>query len=239
MNTPERRSLAGVKGPALHLSSGVWAGLLSGLVVGGLGGRLAMFVLRLTSDPSLHGRLTDDDFTIGSFTTATLFLVGFTMAVGVIGGLFYLLIRGWLPLRRRPLLFALFTSLVGGAIVIEPGGIDFSRVEPHALSIVFFILLPGLYGMSVGYLAERLLARERSSTAGKVAAFVPLIGAAILGPFGVVVIALALVGWVLSQRFPVVAWWGSASVAAVGRSVLLVVTALSAAVLGGDIAEIL
>lgn len=41
------------------------AGLIAGALVGGLGGRIAMFILRLTSDPSLRGLTTDDDFTIG------------------------------------------------------------------------------------------------------------------------------------------------------------------------------
>ena len=41
------------------------AGAVAGLAIGGVGGRLAMLLLRLTSDPSLRGLPTDDDFTIG------------------------------------------------------------------------------------------------------------------------------------------------------------------------------
>jgi hypothetical protein len=60
-------------------------GALTGAVIGGVGGRLAMFVLRLMSDPSLHGRETDDGFTIGVISGATLFLVGLTAFLGVAG----------------------------------------------------------------------------------------------------------------------------------------------------------
>ena len=38
---------------------------MAGLLVGGVGGRVAMLLLRLTSDPRLRGLETDDGFTIG------------------------------------------------------------------------------------------------------------------------------------------------------------------------------
>jgi hypothetical protein len=61
------------------LSAVLAAGALTGALIGGVGGRLAMLILRLTSDPSLHGLETDDGFTIGIVSTSTLFLVGLTM----------------------------------------------------------------------------------------------------------------------------------------------------------------
>ena len=64
--------------PGATLASGVTGGFVCGLLIGGVGGRLAMFVLRLTSDPSLRGARTDDDFIIGVFTSQTLFLLGVT-----------------------------------------------------------------------------------------------------------------------------------------------------------------
>jgi ABC-type maltose transport system permease subunit len=39
---------------ARRLSAGVVGGLATGALIGGVGGRLAMFVLRVTSDPSLQ-----------------------------------------------------------------------------------------------------------------------------------------------------------------------------------------
>jgi hypothetical protein len=76
-------------------------GALTGAVIGGVGGRLAMFVLRLMSDPSLHGRETDDGFTIGVISGATLFLVGLTAFLGVAGALVYAATRSWVPARLR------------------------------------------------------------------------------------------------------------------------------------------
>ena len=51
-----------------RLSVAMAAGLACGAVVGGVGGRLAMFLLRLTSDAALRGIKTDDDFVIGRFS---------------------------------------------------------------------------------------------------------------------------------------------------------------------------
>lgn len=79
------------------LATGALSGLVCGALVGGLAGRLAMLVLRLTSDPSLRGLKTDDDFVIGAITPATLFLLFSTAAFGMFGGAVYLALRGWLP----------------------------------------------------------------------------------------------------------------------------------------------
>jgi hypothetical protein len=43
------------------------AGVVSGLVVGGIGGRLAMALLA-AKNPEDHGTLTDDEFVMGQFT---------------------------------------------------------------------------------------------------------------------------------------------------------------------------
>lgn len=54
-------------------SPALLVGLVTGLLIGGVGGRLAMFVLRLTSSETLHGLETDDGFIVGSFTSDTFF----------------------------------------------------------------------------------------------------------------------------------------------------------------------
>ena len=115
---------------ARRVSAGVVGGLATGALIGGVGGRLAMFVLRVTSDPSLHGLETDDGFTIGRFSGETLFLVLATAALGVIGGLLYLAVRPWLPERWRAALTGVFGGIVGGALFISPDGIDFTLLDP-------------------------------------------------------------------------------------------------------------
>lgn len=199
---------------------------------------MAMFLLRVTSDPSLNGRLTDDDFEIGAFTGSSIFLIALCTAAGVLGGLFYLVVRTWLPETRRMLLFGAFGGLVGGAAVVEPGGIDFTRVEPRPLSIALFILLPALYGMSVSFLAERFLTKKETRTSTLIA-FLPLLGLAILGPVGLAVAVVAFIGWMLNFRLPVVTWWSSPWVTQLGRIGLAGIAAFCLLTLTLDITEIL
>src|SRR5213592_1070207 len=113
-------------GAARRLSTALWAGLLCGAVIGGGGGRFAMFLLRVTSSASLHGLETDDGFSIGRFSGATIFLIVVTAVFGALGGVLYLGVRKWIPYRYRPLAMGLFGGAVGGAIVIRPGGLDFT-----------------------------------------------------------------------------------------------------------------
>src|SRR5687768_17596769 len=82
---------------AQYLVQGLLWGALGGFLIAGIGGRLAMLVLRLTSDPALAGTPTDDDFTIGAITGDTLFLLLLGSLAGAMGGVVYSLVRIWLP----------------------------------------------------------------------------------------------------------------------------------------------
>lgn len=228
-----------VRGPAAHLSAGVWGGILCGFLIGGIGGRLAMFLLRVTSDPSLSGLETDDGFLIGSFTGSTFFLVALCTAGGLLGGLFYLVIRGWIPRPYRPVAMAVFLGAAGGATIIKPDGIDFTLVEPHALSVALFIALPALYGAALSYVVELFLDRkERRTKPWGALALVPLAGLALVGPIGVMVLALAMAGWMLNLRFPVTDLWVSRWVTMAGRVALAAVTCGTVATLVADIGAI-
>src|SRR5439155_4938327 len=93
----------------------IGAGAIVGLVIGGVGGRLVMLVLRLTSDSSVQGVLTDDGFRIGQFTTATIFLLTVTAGLGGATSALYLFVRGALPRPGRAIVWGLFMGLYGGA----------------------------------------------------------------------------------------------------------------------------
>jgi hypothetical protein len=75
----------------------VVAGISVGVVVGGVGSRVAMLVLRLTSPDHVRGVTSDDGFTIGRVTlsgTYNLLLLG--AAVGIIGAAAYRVVAPWL-----------------------------------------------------------------------------------------------------------------------------------------------
>ena len=75
----------------------VVAGLSVGILVIGLGGRLAMLLLRLTSPDDVVGVTSDDGFEIGRTTlggTYNLLVVG--AGVGLIGAVAYVAVAPWL-----------------------------------------------------------------------------------------------------------------------------------------------
>jgi hypothetical protein len=150
------------------------AGFLAGALIGGVGGRLAMFVLRLTSTDAVRGIASDDGFIIGEFTTDTIFLVVFMAAIGLGLGILYLVVRRWLPVQRRPLQGAVFFGVVRGASVIKPGGIDFTFLSPLWLAVVMFIVLPAAFGAAMVAGAEWLLAHPDKWRIGRMAVLLPL-----------------------------------------------------------------
>ncbi|HEY7478785.1 MAG TPA: hypothetical protein VIB62_11175 [Actinomycetota bacterium] len=225
-----------------RIAAGVLGGFVAGAVVGGIGGRIAMFVLRLTSDPALHGRQTDDGFVIGELSSATLFLVGFTAALGVLGALFYLVVRGWLPATWRAPLAGVFGGIVGGALVIQPGGIDFTLLEPLWLAIAMFIALPALFGVVMSLLVERFRAPDSGFARSRVwfLGLVPLIAIVFSGVRVLAVAAVVLAAWLLRRAVPdVAAWWRSAPVVWTGRVALVAFTGWALTILVSDVIEIL
>jgi len=174
---------------------GAAAGAIAGLVVGGVGGRLAMLLLRLTSPELVIGATSDDGFEIGVVTTQTLgLLAGMTM-LGAVNGVLYAAIRDWLPRRLRLPLWALVAAALGGARIVHEDGVDFTLLEPAALAIALFVLLPGAAAALVVLLVERWIDREPFSER-RLDVFVVV--AALCGTFalvvGVLVGVAALVG---------------------------------------------
>jgi hypothetical protein len=227
---------------ARRISAASVGGLVSGALVGGVGGRLAMLVLRITSDDSLHGVESDDGFVMGQISFATMFLLVATAMLGVLGALFYLAVRSWLPQRRRALLTGVFGGIVGGAVVITTDGIDFSLLEPLPLAIVFFIALPAAYGVAMSNLVERRLRDTTATDSSRwwVLGLIPLIGFGLLGPTGLLVIVIVVAPWVIHRAAPGVASaWRSEIAAWIGRVVLLAVTAISLVALVRDVTQIL
>jgi hypothetical protein len=131
----------------------VFAGVFLGVVVGGLGGRLAMLILRLTSPDSVTGILTDDGFEIGQVTLlGTLSLIALAAIFGVVGAVAYALVRPWLigPAWFRNLTCAVGAGAVVGSALIHADGIDFVVLKPAWLAIALFVAIPACFGALIG-----------------------------------------------------------------------------------------
>ena len=224
------------------LAAGVLGGFATGAVIGGVGGRVAMFALRLTSSPTLSGVETDDGFTIGVVSGATVFLVALTGFAGVLGGIVYLGVRGWLPARWRPWITGVAMGIVGGAVVIRPDGLDFTLLEPLPLAVAMFIAIPAAYGVALSLMVERLLRGDsivRRSRAW-IVGLVLLAPLALTGALGVGLIAVIIASWLLHRWKP---WtgvlWHSTVVTWAGRAILVALVAFSLIELVRDVSEVL
>lgn len=137
------------------------AGAFCGVVVAGFGGRLMMFVLRLTSPDGIQGLLTDDGFRIGEFSfLSTLGLVTIGATTGVVGAGAYLLVRPWLlgPLWLRRLAVTLAGGAIGGTLLVSPDGNDLRLLEPRWLAVALCVVLGAAFAYAVGVVADRVAA---------------------------------------------------------------------------------
>ena len=129
------------------------AGIPVGVLVAGLGSRLAMLLLRLTSPDRVIGVTSDDGFKIGRVTasgTYNLLLLG--AAVGIIGAGVYQMVANWLigPTWFRRVTTGLASAAVVGSMLVHADGIDFTVLKPTWLAIGLFVALPGLFGVVIG-----------------------------------------------------------------------------------------
>lgn len=157
--TAERPSLVdAVLGSA---GSGAMAGAIGGFLWGGIGGRVAMRLVFLTSDDRVRGLTSDDGFEIGRFSPDTIALVVFATILGTIAGVLYGLVRTQLRGPRWLLAIAVGTAvgLGGGGLLVHADGVDFRVLEPLWLTVGLFVAIPAVWGVTVVHLAERLLTR--------------------------------------------------------------------------------
>lgn len=141
------------------------AGIPTGVLVAGAGGRLAMFLLRLSSPDSVVGVTSDDGFEIGRFTlggTYNLLMLG--AVVGVIGAAAYRAVRPWLlgPTWFRRCSVAAASGAVVGSMLIHADGIDFRLLKPSWFAVGLFVALPAVFGGVIAVVVDRVSARAPS-----------------------------------------------------------------------------
>lgn len=148
---------------ARRLAAITAVGGLLGLLIGGVGGRLAM-VLLARLNPQVTGVTSDDGFRIGQLTmadTINLLLIG--AGFGVVGAGVYAVVRN---LRVGPHWFQVLSIAVGpavvvGAAIVHTDGVDFRLLGPPWLAIGLFLVIPGGYAALLTLFAEPLLEGNR------------------------------------------------------------------------------
>lgn len=177
----------------------VASALLSGILVMGAGGRLAMRLLGATAGDAAQGRLTEADEIVGEVTLGGT--IGFVFFVGVLSGLvttaMWFAVRRFLPGRWvGGALFGAGLLVVFGTRVepLRSDNADFDLLGPWWLSIATFTLLALAFGTSLAVFAARisrwlpLLGRDRRSLS-----YALLLVLVALFPFGVAALACGVV----------------------------------------------
>lgn len=211
-----------------HVAVTIWTALLTGLLVIGPGGRLAMRILAVTAGPAAQGRITEADQVVGK-----IMLEG-TLSFAIFNGLFfgtataglYMLLRHLLPRGYwSGLAFAglLLAAAATRTEPLRPGNKDFDIVGPGWVSIVIFAALAILQGVAVAALAARLsrvlpLPNPRRPT---IVAYVPLLLLIPVFPAALAALVIGLVAYVVQR----VGWRLTPRALTAGRAVLLLVVA--------------
>lgn len=173
-------------------------GIPAGIVIVGIGSRVAMFILRITSPSSVRGVESDDGFTIGSVTLGgTYNLLHIGAVVGLIGACAYVLVAPWLigPPWFRRLTTGIASAVVAGSMLVHADGIDFNLLKPKWLAIGLFVALPGLFGALIGASVDRVARPDSWTSRGRRRWLIPLLavvcfpGTAFVLPFALAVVA--------------------------------------------------
>lgn len=221
-----------------QLMPSVIAAAIAGFLIAGVGGRLAMFALRLTSGSRVMGLESDDGFTIGRVTPDTFALVlALTVGATLLPGPLYAVAHPWFAHRWRVPVFALFFGMVGGAVLVHADGVDFTVLSPRALSVALFIAIPAVFGGALEplrRLADRRtqLLPERVLLAAPIVASVALV---LLGPPGIALAVLGLGAVALGQGERLALMLTSRPIAWAGRVGMGILGGLASADLAGDL----
>lgn len=132
------------------------AGAIAGLIVLGVGSRIAMRLIFL-ADEGTDGVLTSDQFIVGEVTLDTFNLFALGTFIGVLIAPIYLGMRRWLPVPKwmRGVGFGYGSLVTGGMLLINDDSVDFRIFEPAVLGIGLFALLFVLGGIVLGGLMDR------------------------------------------------------------------------------------
>lgn len=180
------------------IARGGIAGVLVGIVVGGLGGRIVMRLAAILH-PDAVGALTENGNRIGDITPGgTLFLVLFGLISCALAGTIWVIVSPWIPGHTgvRALLTAGVAIAIGTPLLISGRNPDFVILDHDPRVVALLVALVGLVGLSIALVDSWLDRRLPHAVKGqkRPAAFyavVTLMGAVQVLPFVLVIFLTA------------------------------------------------
>lgn len=253
-----RLSLGRLAEPLRDIARSGLAGLLAGILVAGVGGRVVMRAAALLV-PESAGRFTENGNRIGEITlsgTLGLVLVG-GLFFGLLGATVWVVVSPWIPGggRARAVLAMPIAIALTGVALVQADNSDFLVLRHDAATVVLLLALVGLAGLAIAgfdrWLDRRLPAAGASTLADGVYLALTLAGGGLIfpivlagylgeeGPLGLALVGVGvatLVHWGLRFRSrPSSPTW----LVTAGRGSLLVAVMLGVLALAPDVASAL
>ena len=197
------------------IARGGIAGIIVGILVAGLGGRLVMRLATILHEDTV-GLRTENGEIIGAITlNGTLALMTFGgLAMGLLAGTIWVIVSPWLPGRGlgRALVTAIAAVALGTPPLIQRSNPDFVILERDPVVVALLVGLVGLVGLSIALLDDALDTRLPHPRRG---VRVPIAGYLIVTGMGLVLILPIVVDFMMNgpeYRTGIRAGWGLACV---------------------------
>jgi hypothetical protein len=185
--TVERPGFRGVTGAARSLAVAGLAGVISGILVGGVGGRLFMRLAAAAAGERARGAGTEAGFTVGEITLeGTLGLLLFVGVVsGILGAAWFVIFRPWLAWAGRwrgPVFGVLVFALASATSdVLKPDNVDFLILRNAPLVLVLIATLFVAFGLVIVPMDRTLDRRLPPAGSGHAVATAVYVVLALLG----------------------------------------------------------
>ena len=178
------------------IARGGLAGILVGIFVAGIGGRLVMRLATILHEDTV-GRLTEQQAIIGAITfegTLALLLFG-GLGMGLLAGMIWVIVREWLPGHGlgRAVVTGLLAVAIGSPSLIQRTNPDFSILGFDPLVVAMLLALVFAVGFSMaltdGWLDRHLpRARRGIGVATTVYLVITLLGLILIVPIAVAIL---------------------------------------------------
>ncbi|HEY5578151.1 MAG TPA: hypothetical protein VIL12_00510 [Acidimicrobiia bacterium] len=142
------------------------AGVVAGLIVGGIGGRVVMRLAAMAAGPEARGILTEAGNTVGEITLEGTFgLIFGGVFSGAAGAVVVVIADPWLAWMRRLrcIGYGMVVLAVAGTLILDSSNRDFFVLSPAELNVAMFVGL--FFGYGIVLQAARAVLDRRLPTA--------------------------------------------------------------------------
>jgi hypothetical protein len=142
-----------------EIARGGFAGLIAGVLVGGVGGRIVMGIAAAMS-PDAVGLRTENGELIGRFTIeGTFALIVFGgLSASALGAVTWVIVSPWVPGAglRRALVMMPIAVAIGSFLLVESTNSDFLILSPLGVIMAMLVVLVALNGAVIALLDDAL-----------------------------------------------------------------------------------